>query len=241
MKKFELVIAGGGLTAARAIKSYRASGGSGQIALLSKERDLPYHRPALSKRYLRGEKTDAPFAEDPAFYRDHDVEVLLETTATGIDTQARTLATDAGTFRYNKLLIATGATPRLLQVPGAGLEGVYALRTLRDSQAIRAAAGSAERAVVVGGGFIGMEVAASLRQLDLTVTLIHLGRGLFDQFRSPALSAELATLYREHVALFGALGVFVGLALATAKRRNVVRPAGQRDPAQPLRRKNVET
>jgi NADPH-dependent 2,4-dienoyl-CoA reductase/sulfur reductase-like enzyme len=198
MKKFELVIAGGGLTAARAIKSYRESGGSGRIALLSKERDLPYHRPALSKRYLRGETTDTPFAEDPAFYRDHDVEVLLETTATGLDTPARTLATDAGTFHYNKLLIATGATPRLLQVPGTGLEGVYALRTLRDSQAIRAAAGSTERAVVVGGGFIGMEVAASLRQLGLTITLIHLGRGLFDQFRSPALSAELATLYREH-------------------------------------------
>jgi NADPH-dependent 2,4-dienoyl-CoA reductase/sulfur reductase-like enzyme len=198
MKKFELVIAGGGLTAARAIKSYRESGGSGRIALLSKERDLPYHRPALSKRYLRGETTDTPFAGDPAFYRDHDVEVLLETTATGLDTPARTLATDAGTFHYNKLLIATGATPRLLQVPGTGLEGVYALRTLRDSQAIRAAAGSTERAVVVGGGFIGMEVAASLRQLGLTITLIHLGRGLFDQFRSPALSAELATLYREH-------------------------------------------
>jgi 3-phenylpropionate/trans-cinnamate dioxygenase ferredoxin reductase component len=99
---------------------------------------------------------------------------------------------------YNKLLIATGAKPRRLQIPGAGLEGVYALRTLRDSQAIRAAAGSTERAVVVGGGFIGMEVAASLRQLGLAVTLIHLGRGLFDQFRSSALSAELAALYREH-------------------------------------------
>jgi NTE family protein len=198
MKKFELVIAGGGLTAARAIKSYRESGGDGPIALVSQERDLPYHRPALSKRYLRGETADAPFAEDPAFYRDHDVEVLLEATATGLDTPARTLVTDAGTFQYNKLLIATGATPRLLQVPGAGLEGVYALRTLRDSQAIRAAAGSTERAVVVGGGFIGMEVAASLRQLGLAVTLIHLGRGLFDQFRSPALSGELATAYREH-------------------------------------------
>src|SRR5207249_5635007 len=167
-------------------------------ALLSKESDLPYHRPALSKRYLRGETTDAPFAEDAAFYRDHDVEVLLETTATGLDAGSRTVATDVGTFHYNKLLIATGATPRRLAVPGAELEGVYALRTLRDSQAIRAAAHSAEQAVVVGGGFIGMEVAASLRQLGLTVTLIHLGRGLFDQFRSPALSAELATLYREH-------------------------------------------
>ena len=198
MKNFELVIAGGGLTAARAIKSYRESGGGGQIALLSKESDLPYHRPALSKRYLRGETTDAPFAEDASFYRDHDVEVLLETTATAVDAVARTVTTDAGSLYYDKLLIATGATPRRLAVPGANLDGVYALRTLRDSQAIRAAAGSAEHAVVVGGGFIGMEVAASLRRLGLAVTLIHLGRGLFDQLRSPELSDELAALYREH-------------------------------------------
>jgi 3-phenylpropionate/trans-cinnamate dioxygenase ferredoxin reductase subunit len=198
MKEFELVIAGGGLAAARAIKSYRESGGGGQIALLSKESDLPYHRPPLSKRYLRGETADAPFAEDVTFYRDHDVEVLLETTATGLDAQARTLTTDAETFHYDKLLIATGATPRRLEVPGAELEGVYALRTLRDSEAIRTAARSAEQAVVVGGGFIGMEVAASLRQLGLAVTLIHRGRGLFDQFGSGALSEELAALYREH-------------------------------------------
>jgi NADPH-dependent 2,4-dienoyl-CoA reductase/sulfur reductase-like enzyme len=198
MKKFELVIAGGGLTAARAIKSYRDSGGSGRIALLSKESDLPYHRPALSKRYLRGERTDAPFAEDDAFYRDHDVEVLLETTVTGVDTDARTVATDVGPFHYSKLLIATGATPRRLQVPGSELEHVYALRTLRDSQAIRAASRSAEQAVVVGGGFIGMEVAASLSQLGLAVTLIHLGSGLFDQFRSTELSEELVALYHEH-------------------------------------------
>jgi 3-phenylpropionate/trans-cinnamate dioxygenase ferredoxin reductase subunit len=198
MKKFELVIAGGGLTAARAIKSYRESGGGGRIALLSKERDLPYHRPALSKRYLRGETTEAPFAEDAAFYGNNDVEVLLETTVTGVDTGTRAVATDVGPFHYNKLLIATGATPRRLQVAGAELEGVYALRTLRDSQAIRTGARAAEQAVVVGGGFIGMEVAASLRQLGLAVTLIHVGGGLFDQFCSPGLSGELVTLYREH-------------------------------------------
>jgi NADPH-dependent 2,4-dienoyl-CoA reductase/sulfur reductase-like enzyme len=197
MKNFELLIAGGGLTAARAVKSYRESGGGGQIVLLSKESDLPYHRPALSKRYLRGETTDAPFAEDATFYRDHDVEVLLETTATAVDAGARTVTTAAGSFHYDKLLIATGATPRRLSVPGANLDRVYALRTLRDSQAIRAAARSAEHAVVVGGGFIGMEVAASLRQLGLAVTLIHLGRGLFDQFHSLELSDELAALYRK--------------------------------------------
>jgi 3-phenylpropionate/trans-cinnamate dioxygenase ferredoxin reductase subunit len=198
MKKFELVIVGGGLAAARAIKSYRESGGPGQIALLSKESDLPYHRPALSKRYLRGETTDAPFAEDASFYRDHDVEVLLETVATAVDTGSHTVVTDANPFRYRKLLIATGAAPRRLEVPGAELDGVHALRTLRDSQAIRKAARSAERAVVVGGGFIGMEVAASLRHLGLAVTLIHLGRDLFDQFHSSELSDELAALYREH-------------------------------------------
>ena len=198
MKTFELVIAGGGLTAARAIKSYREEGGRGRIALLSKERDLPYDRPALSKRYLRGETSQAPFAEDEAFYRDHDVEVLLETSATAVDTSSRTVTTDLDTFHYDKLLIATGATPRRLRVSGARLEGVHELRTLRDSQAIRGAAISAEHAVVVGGGFIGMEVAASLRQLGLAVTLIHLGRGLFDQLRSPELSDELASLYREH-------------------------------------------
>jgi NADPH-dependent 2,4-dienoyl-CoA reductase/sulfur reductase-like enzyme len=196
MTRFELVIAGGGLTAARAIKSYRETGGGGRIALLSKESVLPYHRPALSKRYLRGE-TGAPFAEDDAFYREHDVEVLLETAVTAVDVGTRTVTAGGGEFAYGKLLLATGATPRRLQVPGADLAGVFALRTLQDSDAIREAAGAAERAVVVGAGFIGMEVAASLRQLGLAVTLIHMGHGLFDQLGSPELSEQLLALYRE--------------------------------------------
>ena len=196
MQTFELVIAGGGLTAARAIKSFREEGGRGRIALVTKEPDLPYHRPALSKRYLRGETSEAPYAEDEKFYRDHDVEVLLATTVSGVDIPARAVATSAGRFGYDKLLIATGATPRRLNVEGAALEGVHELRTLRDSQAIREAAVAAEHAVVVGGGFIGMEVAASLRQLGIAVTLIHLGHGLFDGLRSQELSDDLASLYR---------------------------------------------
>ena len=197
MTRFELVIAGGGLTAARAIKSYREAGGGGRIALLSKEGVLPYHRPALSKRYLRGE-TGAPFAEDEAFYRDRDVEVLLETAVTAVNVSTRTVTTDGGELAYGKLLLATGTTPRRLQVPGADLAGVYTLRTLEDSDAIREAARAAQRAVVVGGGFIGMEVAASLRQLGLGVTLIHMGHGLFDQLGSRELSEQLLALYREH-------------------------------------------
>jgi NADPH-dependent 2,4-dienoyl-CoA reductase/sulfur reductase-like enzyme len=197
MKTFELVIAGGGLTAARAIKSYREAGGGGRIALVSSESVLPYHRPALSKRYLRGE-TGPPFAEDEAFYRDHDVEVVLTTSVTAVDLDTGSVAIDGGDLPYRKLLIASGATPRRLNVPGVDLEGIYALRTLADSDRIRRAAAGAERAVVVGGGFIGMEVAASLRQLGLGVTLIHMGDGLFDQLGSRELSEELLALYRDH-------------------------------------------
>ena len=197
MSKFELVIAGGGLTAARAIKSYREAGGVGRIALLSQESVLPYHRPALSKRYLRGETTEAPFAEDEAFYRKHGVEVMLETPVISVDLAERMVTNAVGPLHYDKLLIATGATARRLRVSGAELAGVFSLRTLRDSERIRAAAAAAERAVVVGGGFIGMEVAASLRQLDLEVTLVHRDAALFDLLRSPELSEQLLTLYGE--------------------------------------------
>jgi NADPH-dependent 2,4-dienoyl-CoA reductase/sulfur reductase-like enzyme len=197
MASFELVIAGGGLTAARAIRSYRDAGGDGRIALVSAESVLPYHRPALSQRYLRGE-TGAPFAEDEAFYRHHDVEVVLGTAVTAVDVATHSVETDGGDLRFGKLLIASGATPRRLEVPGADLEGIYALRTLRDSDRIRRAAAGAERAVVIGGGFIGMEVAASLRQLGLAVALIHMGHGLFDQLGSTELSEQLLALYREH-------------------------------------------
>ena len=199
MNSNQLVIAGGGLTAARAIKSYREAGGEGAIALAADEATLPYHRPALSKRYLRGETSETPHVEDEAFYRDHDVEVLLETAVVAVDPAARVATLHSGDrLGYDQLLVATGATPRRLRVPGGELEGVFALRTVADSAAIRAAARTAERAVVVGGGFIGMEAAASLSRLGLHVTLIHLGRGLFDQLGSTELSAQLAELYRDH-------------------------------------------
>lgn len=199
MKQFELVIVGGGLASARAIKSYREAGGSGAIALLSEDAVVPYHRPPLSKRYLRGETGEAPLVEDEAFYREHDVELLLQTSVTALDPGERSISVaDGARYRYEKLLIASGARPNRLDVPGAALDGVFSLRTLADSQAIRDAATQAQRAVVVGAGFIGMEVAASLRRLDVDVTLIHAGRGLFERLGSEQLSAELVSLYRDN-------------------------------------------
>jgi 3-phenylpropionate/trans-cinnamate dioxygenase ferredoxin reductase component len=198
VRHFGLIIVGGGLASARAIKAYREAGGDHAIALISNDAVLPYHRPPLSKGYLRDETDEAPFVEDQAFYEANDVELLLQTSVCAVDPGARSLTTEDGRrFSYERLLLATGARPRRPDVPGGDLDGVFTLRSLADSSAIRDAAHTAERAAVVGGGFIGMEVAASLRRVGLEVTLIHLGRGLFDQFGSRALSDQLASLYRE--------------------------------------------
>jgi NADPH-dependent 2,4-dienoyl-CoA reductase/sulfur reductase-like enzyme len=193
--KFELVIVGGGLASARAIKSFRESGGEGSIALLSRDSTLPYHRPPLSKKFLRGETDEEPLVEDEAFYRDHGVEVMLETSVTSVYPHDHSVELDSDRFGYRRLLLATGAWPRRLGVPGADLQGVFTLRTVGDSKAIREAAAGAERAVIVGGGFIGMEVAASLTQIGKDVSLVHLGRWLFDQLGVEQLSDELAALY----------------------------------------------
>jgi NADPH-dependent 2,4-dienoyl-CoA reductase/sulfur reductase-like enzyme len=194
MEKFELIIVGGGLTAARAIRGYRAAGGDGRIALLSRESRLPYHRPALSKRYLRGESdAEQTLVEPEQFYADNDVELLLGTEVTGIDTREREVAG----HRYAKLLIATGSVPRALDVPGADLPGVFTLRTLEDSTAIREFAAQTRDALVVGSGFIGMEVAASLTELGRDVTLVSRDSDLFAQLRSPEISEHLVNLYRD--------------------------------------------
>jgi NADPH-dependent 2,4-dienoyl-CoA reductase/sulfur reductase-like enzyme len=194
MTTFELIIVGGGLTSARAIREYRAAGGAGRIALVTREPTLPYHRPPLSKRYLRGEiEAGQALVEPQEFYDDNDVELLLETEVEAVDTREQVVAG----YRYGKLLLATGALPRTLDVPGADLAGVHTLRTLHDSTAIREAAAQTRDAVVVGSGFIGMEVAASLTELGLDVTLVSRDADLFAQLRSPEISEHLVNLYRE--------------------------------------------
>jgi NADPH-dependent 2,4-dienoyl-CoA reductase/sulfur reductase-like enzyme len=194
MQKFELVIIGGGLTGARAIAAYREAGGDGRIALLSRERSLPYHRPPLSKRYLRGE-TDAEqtLVEREEFYEQHDVELLLGTEVTSVDLHEQLVAG----LRYGKLLIATGSLPRTFDVPGADLPGVFSLRTLDDATAIREAAAQTRDALVIGSGFIGMEVAASLTELALDVSLVSRDADLFAQLRSPEISEHLVNVYRD--------------------------------------------
>lgn len=191
-----LVIVGGGLASARAVKAFREKGGEGTVRLFSSDSSLPYHRPPLSKRYLRGEiEAEETLVEHEAFYREHDVDVQLESHAGNLRVDERTLEVDGTTVRYDKLLIASGATPRMLEVSGSDREGVFSLRRLDDSRRIREAAEDARHAVVVGAGFIGMEVAASLKQQGLEVTLIHRGTGLYEILRAHSLVLFLEDLY----------------------------------------------
>ena len=194
-----IVIVGGGLASARAIKSYREAGGTGSVFLVTMDEDLPYHRPPLSKRYLRGEQEkEEVLVEQPDFYTQHEVDVSLQTRVELLDTEAKELELSAGArVGYEQLLIASGAAPRRLGVPGEELENVFTLRRLADSTRIRQAARGAKRAVVVGANFIGMEVAASLTTLGIGVTLVHRGSALFEVLEAPEASRAFVDLYRE--------------------------------------------
>ena len=199
MARYDLIVIGGGLTTGRAIRSYREAGGKGPVALFTRDRHVPYHRPPLSKRYLRGEVGIEDTLVEPAgFYEDEGVALHFETRVAGVHTDAHEIELETGERHgYGRLLLATGAWPRTLDVPGAELEGVMTFRTLDDSDRVRSAVqGGARTAVVVGASFIGSEVAASLSRLGVDVTLVHRGTGIFDALGSAELSEQLTELYR---------------------------------------------
>jgi 3-phenylpropionate/trans-cinnamate dioxygenase ferredoxin reductase component len=181
VRDVEFVIIGGGVAAAKAAEGVRAAGGEGAAVVLAAEPELPYERPPLSKEFLRGQAgRDKTRTHDEAWYQDHDVEVLLATRASTLDPATRTVTTEIGDqLHYRGLVLATGAQPVRLGLPGEELEGVYYLRTVDDAERLRAAISRAEHMVVVGGGFIGAEVAASATQMDTRVTLLEIAETLW--------------------------------------------------------------
>ncbi len=197
MTDSELVIVGGGLASAKLVTAYREAGGEGPATLVSRDEFPPYHRPPLSKRFLRGEaEAEDTYVQPQAWYREHGVDLRLGTGAEQVE--GRELVLEGGErIPFGRLVLATGAEPRRLNVPGADLEGAFVLRSLTDSSEIRAAAREAESAVAIGAGFIGMEVAASLTTLGLEVTVVEPLDMLFPQFKAPQLSDALVELYRE--------------------------------------------
>lgn len=194
-----IVIVGGGLAAARVVQSYREAGGQDELALVSSDAWPPYHRPPLSKGFLRGEaEAEDALVQAAGDYAQAGVDLRLETRVERVDVEQREVGLETGEpIPWTRLVIATGARPRRLPVPGADLSGVHVYRTIDDASAVRAAAESAERAVVIGGGFIGMETAASLCRRGLRVTQVDQAPRLFAALGVPEVSASLERLYRE--------------------------------------------
>ncbi|MDI2035060.1 NAD(P)/FAD-dependent oxidoreductase [Paenarthrobacter nitroguajacolicus] len=196
MANEHIVIAGGGLAGATAAKTLRTEGYAGAVTLLMTETRTPYIRPPLSKEFLLG-KADADSVEVvPApWYQENDVELLLGVSAGGLDPGRHTVALDDGrTLQYSKLLIATGAQPRRIPLPGADLDGVMTFRTFNDSLKLQSLlAGGGKNVVMVGSGWIGMELAAAARTYGNQVTLL----GLEDIPLSAAIGPELGKFFRQ--------------------------------------------
>jgi 3-phenylpropionate/trans-cinnamate dioxygenase ferredoxin reductase component len=169
------VIVGAGMAGGKAAETLREEGFDGKVVLLGAEPHRPYERPPLSKDYVRGEaEQPAWLQEDAGWYAQNDVELRTDSVVQSIDAGERAVVLSGGErVGFDRLLIATGAEPRRLPVDGADLEGVHLLRTIEDSDAIRASFDAGGRLVVIGGGWIGCEVAASARQKGMDVTIVE--------------------------------------------------------------------
>jgi 3-phenylpropionate/trans-cinnamate dioxygenase ferredoxin reductase component len=174
MSKQTFVIAGAGLAGAKAAEELRTQGFDGRVVLVAAEPERPYERPPLTKDYLRGEsEREKAYVHEAGFYDEHEIELMTGVAVTAIEpVDSRVALAGGGEIGYDKLLVATGAEPRRLPVPGADLDGVYRLRTFADCDALRERLDSGGRVAVVGSGWIGSEFAASARQRGLEVTLI---------------------------------------------------------------------
>jgi 3-phenylpropionate/trans-cinnamate dioxygenase ferredoxin reductase component len=174
MKEQTFIIVGASLGGAKAAEELRRQGFEGRVLLLGSEPERPYERPPLTKDYLRGESDrEKTFVHEQTFYEDQQIELLTEVTVTAIDPGgSRVTLADGRELGFDRLLLATGAEPRHITVPGAQLEGVHYLRSLADCDRLRARLGTGGRVAVVGAGWIGSEFAASARQLGLEVTVI---------------------------------------------------------------------
>src|SRR5579875_852287 len=200
MAERTFVIVGASLAGAKAAEALRAEGFDGRLVLVGDDPRRPYERPPLSKEYLRGEKGfDHAAVHDAAFYEAKGIELRTGTTVTEVDLGSREvqLATGERT-RYDRLLLATGATPRRLELPGAELDGVFYLRTVADADALRQALTPSAQVVVIGAGWIGAEVAASARQLGAAVAMVEVASVPLERTLGPQVGAVYRDLHAAH-------------------------------------------
>jgi NADPH-dependent 2,4-dienoyl-CoA reductase/sulfur reductase-like enzyme len=198
MNSPKYLILGGGMVAGYAAKQLVESGLSpGELRIVSADNSIPYERPPLSKGFLAGKDPEAGiFISADDFYRTHGIEVQLNCVADSVDPGRKTIHLRSGAeIGFEKLVVATGAQVRKLSIPGADLEGVYYLRTLGDSKLIREKAGSVKRAVVIGGGFIAMEVTSVLAQEGIETTMVFPEDRIWKRFFSAKMSRFFETYY----------------------------------------------
>jgi 3-phenylpropionate/trans-cinnamate dioxygenase ferredoxin reductase subunit len=193
-------IVGAGMAGGKAVETLRDEGFDGRVVLVGAEPERPYERPPLSKDYLRGEQERAKvYLQEEGWYAEHDVELRTGVTVERLDLAQRSVVLTGGeSIAYDALLLATGAEPRRPPIPGADLDGVHVLRTLADSDALRAVLDRGGRLAVVGGGWIGCEVAASARQRGLDVTVIEPAELPLLRVLGPELGAFYRDVHAEH-------------------------------------------
>lgn len=194
------VIVGASLAGATAALTLREEGADGSVTLIGTEHEPPYERPPLSKTYLRSETPfDRALVRPAAFYAAHGIETTFGTRATRIDPSARTVELEDGRrVPFDELLIATGVRNRRMSIPGSDLAGIYSLRTVQDADRIRSEITAGRRVVVIGMGFIGSEVAASLRQKGLDVVAIDPSRTPLFRVLGADVGQRIADLHHEH-------------------------------------------
>jgi 3-phenylpropionate/trans-cinnamate dioxygenase ferredoxin reductase component len=194
------VIVGAGLAGAKAAETLRGEGFDGRLLLLGEEAERPYDRPPLSKAYLRGETDrDSLYLHEDGFYAAYEIELHTASPVRSIHPAHRHVELASGErIGYDRLLLATGAAPRRLPLPGADLDGVHYLRSRREAEALAAAATRAEHVVVVGTGWIGSEAAASLRQLGRQVTLVGPDAAPLARVLGPEVAGVYRDLHADH-------------------------------------------
>lgn len=193
------VIVGGGLAGAKAAETLREEGFDGRLVLIGDEAERPYERPPLSKEYLRGETAGKPYVHGEDFYAERGIELWTSARVTGVDAGRGELRLeDDRRLGYDRLLLATGAEPRRLDVPGAELAGIMYLRTVADSERIAERFERGRRVVVVGSGWIGAEIAASARMKGCEVTMIEMATLPLERVLGHEVGQIYLDVHRDH-------------------------------------------
>lgn len=200
MSVSQIVIIGGGQAGAQAAVSLRLGGYEGAIALVSEEAEIPYQRPPLSKAYMKGEMAKERLLLKPRdWYADNNIELHLGAVVERLDrTSAHVVLSDGRSLSYDRLIIATGARPRYLPIPGADAEGVFALRTLEDVSHIQPYMKPGAKLVIIGAGYIGLEAAAVARELGLEVTVLEVASRILSRVTSETMSQFYMDVHRRH-------------------------------------------